>query len=255
MPRLAEQQTMFGDFLQSGDATALGTQVVETGPSTQTRLGIYRRNVLGNLSAVLRLAFPAVLRIIDASAFEDAAQTFVQASPPRNANLYEYGSDFPNHLAQCLALGNHLALADIARLDWAVHCALHATRDLALALDVLSLVDPDRFADLHFMPHPSLTLLSVVPSAWAEWESALQGYRSNPERRAEHIAVFCRSGVLEMIALHDEVFDLALALASGFPLGMALDVVASDQAAAMLSNLLRLGVFSDVRQIDTNTGG
>ncbi len=255
MLQLAEQQTLFAEFLRSGDATLLAGQIAEAGPSMQIRLGVYRQNMLGNLAAVLRLAYPAVLRVVGAAAFNKAAQEFIQIRSPKTANLYEYDEYFSIHLNQSMLSRQHPALADIARLDWAVHRALHATRHPALALEGLSQIDLTKITNLYFTAHPSLTLLTVGPMARAGWEAALLGNHLPPAPRAEHLAVFCHLGKLKMATLHGEAFDFARMLVSGFPLGTALDVVVPDEAATILCKFLNLGIFSAASITQPNIGG
>src|SRR4051812_29625274 len=135
MPTLHETQTAFSRALLTQDCADLAPFIIE---GAAERLNIYRNTYKMALTNALRLCYPAVHRLVGEEFFAAVAQDFIAASPPCSASLDEYGAAFPDFLARIPSAAALPYLADVARLDWAVHRALHAAdadplgqRDLA----------------------------------------------------------------------------------------------------------------------------
>lgn len=219
------------------------------------RLDIYRNNVIGNLTGALRLTYPAIERLVGAEFFAAACARYIAATPPGSADLYEYGADFSDFLAGFEPARELAYLPDVARLEWAVNQALHASR--APAIDAAALADlpAEAQADLRFTAHPTLSLLTLTHPAGAIWEAVLT---ADPDERdaalaavdpaagGETLAVLRAADALELVRLSPEAFALARALVDGQPLADALDLVAPDVAVALFGGLLTQGFFSGI---------
>ena len=245
--------------LQRGMRTALLTGA-DPPPSTviggaltaAARVGIYRNNVLGNLTGALRLTFPAVERLVGADFFAAAAAGFVCKAPPTSADLYEYGAEFPAFLAGFEPAQGLAYLPDVARLEWAVNRALHACVTPALAADALIGVPEQHRAGLRFMAHPSLSLLALGHPAKAIWEAVLG---EDVETRAsalaaieiaapgDVLAVLQGADGLALLRLSPTAYDLAHALIDGHSLADALDLVPPEDAAPLLGGFITHGFF------------
>ena len=222
--------------------------------SAAARLGVYRNNVIGNLTRALRLSFPAVDRLVGEDFFAAAAQRFIEASPPHAADLNQYGEDFADFLASFEPAESVPYLADVARLEWAVSRALHAPPAPPLTPEALSTVPPEDQADLRLRPHPTLSLLSPGYPARAIWEAVLAPDDDERDARlatidlesaGERLAVLRSDGALEIEALSGPAFELAQALIAGRPLGDALERIPADDAAPLLADFLVRGFFAD----------
>jgi len=62
--------------------------VLADGLPPEARLGIYRNNFTGTLTAALKLCYPAVHRLVGAEFFEGAARIFIRWSPSRRQKGY-----------------------------------------------------------------------------------------------------------------------------------------------------------------------
>ena len=118
MPALLElQQTLraqlLGEALPPDQAGAL-------------RVAIYRNTCLSTLVNALRLSFPVVQRLVGAEFFDGSAREFIRRHPPASAWLNDYGAGFAGFLSSFAAAATLPYLADVARLEWSVNCALHA---------------------------------------------------------------------------------------------------------------------------------
>ncbi len=245
--------------LQRGIRAALLSQTdaplstVIGGALTATaRVGIYRDNMLGNLTGALRLTFPAVERLVGADFFAATAASFVRAAPPRSADLYEYGADLPAFLAGFEPAQGLAYLPDVAQLEWAVNRALHACLAPALTAEALLDVREQHQAGLRFVAHPSLSLLALRHPAKAIWEAVLG---EDVETRAsaldaieiaapgDVLAVLHGADGLALLRLSAPAYDLARALIDGHTLADALDLVPPEEAAPLLGGFIAHGFF------------
>lgn len=253
MSPLLDLQRRFRIALLTGEET--GLPEILGGPiAPAVRFGIYRNNVIGNLTGVLGLAYPAVKRLVGETFFVTVAEQFIITIPPANADLYEYGEGFDGFLAALESAWSLLYLPDIARLEWAVHRALHAPAMPSLIPEALLDLSPVAQAELRLVPHPSLSLLSLAYPARAIREAVLI---PEEERRTaslgdidlaaggEDLAVLCDRDGLDVIPLSHAAFGFAQALIEGGTLGDALGLVAAADAAPLLAELLVRGIFVD----------
>jgi Putative DNA-binding domain len=263
MTSLLEQQRAFRAALLGG-AESL-PEIVGGNIAAKVRLGVYRNNVLGNLTAALGLAFPAVARLVGPAFFAAAAERFIVSAPPRGADLYEYGDNFPGFIDAFEPAGGLPYLADVARLEWAVGRALHTPFAPSLEPAALIALSPAVQANLRFEPHPSLSLLALSHPTRAIWEAVLTPDSDQRAARlaaidaptigfeagAEHLAVLCTFGEIAVLPLTLPGFAVARALADGVTLDAALAAVpsadvASADVAGLLATFLAGGFFGRI---------
>ena len=137
------------------------------------RLDIYRNTIFSGLTKALRLAYPAVERLVGADFFEGAADIFIRARLPRTAYLDQYGDAFPEFLQEFEPAAALPYLADVARLEWAVNGALHANDDTPFELAQLAAVGMEDQARISFHPRTSVRLLHTHHPADAIWRAVL----------------------------------------------------------------------------------
>src|SRR5690349_21691359 len=99
MPTLLEIQQAVARSIIAGDDAVAVRYILAAGLPPQARLGIYRNNVIGTLTAALKLCYPAIHRLVGAEFFEGAAHIFISAEPPLHADLDAYGEGFCGFLA------------------------------------------------------------------------------------------------------------------------------------------------------------
>ncbi|MDA8052052.1 MAG: DNA-binding domain-containing protein [Rhodospirillales bacterium] len=255
------QRAMRATLLSGGEKSPpeLLAGIIEGAVPAAARLGVYRNNVLGNLTGALRLTFPAVERLVGPAFFAAAAAHFIAAEPPAGADLYEYGATFPSFL-ETFAPARALAwLPDVARLEWAVNNALHAPVAPALDAAALAVVPEARHPDLRFVAHPSLSLLHLTYPARAIWEALLtadaQARESllaaiDPAMPGSALAILHNSEGLTLLDLSEHAFALARALLSGQILAEALVDASPETAPALLGGFLTQGFFCGYRSAD-----
>jgi hypothetical protein len=159
MPTLHELQTAFLRAMLGSDESQLLETVVGDGLLPAARLQIYRHHVLTSLTDVLQATFPVICRLVDERFFRYAADAYIRQSPPEAPCLFEYGRHFPLFLATFPPCRDLVYLADVARLEWALHTTLHAQVCAPLDPAELSRLAAHEVAQLTFQFDPSVTLL------------------------------------------------------------------------------------------------
>ena len=173
MPTLLELQRSMSTSILSRECDEAANFIVGEGLAPGERLNIYRNTFLASLTSALRISFPAVHKLVGAEFFDGMARCFIEAEPPLSADLYLYGAGFADFLARFSPAASLAYLADVARLEWAVNCALHAANLPPLAPECFAAVaqaDPTR---LVLASQPSLTLLRSEYPSDAIWRAVL----------------------------------------------------------------------------------
>ncbi len=246
MPSLHElQSAVRHSLLNQADGSAAAS-VIGAGLTPDERLGIYRNTMLGTFGNALRLSFPAVHRLVGADFFDHAAQIFGCEQPPRRADLNTYGAEFPDFLGSFEPAATLTYLSDVARLEWAVNRALHASDAAALDLTQLAAVATRDQARVCFTPHPSITLLRSPYPVDTIWRAVLEQddaalHLIDPDSGSAFLLVQRLADQLEVMGLPAEVWHFTDALLGGQPLGAALDSACGIDAPALLAQHLAAG--------------
>jgi hypothetical protein len=251
VPTLLEIQRVVGRSLlaQNGEADPY---VVPDKLTPGARLSVYRNTMLGALTTVLRLSYPAVHRLVGVEFFNGAARIFIEKEPPLSAFLDEYGAGFAEFLAHFPPAASVFYLPGVARLDWAVSRALHAPDVSVLNLSCLAELDPAEHARIAFVPHPSVDLVQADCPVDAIWRAVLARHD------AAITAIDLESGPVwllvqryvtgvEVARMSEREWRFAKLLCAGRPLQAALDEVPDLDAAAELAGHFLAGRFTGFR--------
>ncbi len=158
-PSLLELQRALRVSLLTHDDRGISAHVVDAGMSPAERLDVYRNTFASVLTTALRLSYPAVHRLVGAEFFEGAARVFIEAHPPRNACLDDYGERLADFLSAFEPAASLAYLPDVARLEWTVNRALHASDAEPLDPRRLAVLAEAEKARVRFVLHPSVSLL------------------------------------------------------------------------------------------------
>ncbi len=222
-------QTAFRRALLEADEAALKTLLPEIADGDLTadqRLAVYRNNVFASLSDALKETFPAVCRLVDERFFAYAAHEFIAAHPPSRPALMEYGGAFPDFLA-AFPPCRHLAyLSDVARFEWLMNSAAHASDADPVAPDELASFAPEDPAQLGFVLHPSYGYIESTYPIDIIWRA------NRPGACGEEVIDLAAGGACLEVSrqggdvgfrkLDKPVFVFRRALLDGAPLGQAL---------------------------------
>jgi len=250
MPALLEVQIATYRGLVTGDDGEAASFVDGAGLPPAARLNIYRNTFVGTLTTALRLSFPAVYRLVGNDFFESAARLFIEAEPPRSADLDAYGAALPDFLARFAPAATIAYLAGVARLEWAVNRALHAPDAEALDVSRFAMVEPTAYGRISFLPHPSIGLVRADHPVDDIWRAVLA------QNDADMAAIDLGAGPVALLVqrldtgidvkrLTEAEWLFAEALCASRPLADAIEAAGSLDMPTALAEHFRMGRFVD----------
>jgi len=242
MSALGELQLAIRDAVLGGDAARPAALIMGDGLVPEARLQIYGHHIRSTLTAALEVTYPTVCRLVDRRFFAYAADQFIRAHPPSGPCLHEYGDRFADFLAEFPACREQRYLADVARLEWALHEAAHAEEMPALEASRLARVTADDVPRLVLTLDPSVSLLAST------WPIDRIWHVNQPEpiadedvdlgSRGVHLEIRRRDGIASMRALDPAVYRLREALALGRTLEDAAEAALAVDGAFDLTRAL-----------------
>lgn len=140
-------------------------------------LEAYRSNAGALAERALAAAFPIVQQLLGEESFAGLARTFWRAAPPGKGDLARWGGALPAFIEGDVQLASEPYLADVARVEWAVHEAEHAADAVApTGLHTLAGCDP---ASTRLRLQAGCALVVSAHPVVAIW----QAHRSSAEDR------------------------------------------------------------------------
>lgn len=122
---------MLAALLGRSSADTLKANLHAAEGSAQARLmqrgiEIYRANAAASAERSLAGTFPVLAQMIGSESFGPLARYFWQQQPPQRGDLAQWGAALPDFLAAARQLVDEPFLADVARVEWALHEAATA---------------------------------------------------------------------------------------------------------------------------------
>jgi len=212
--------------------------LLEESTAQDARLAIYQRAVFSNWEGALASAYPVTRRLVGAAFFREAAQRFARASASTSGDLNDFGAGFAEFLAGYEHAAGLDYLADVARLEWALHESHRAEEAPACDFIALSAVAPDRQGAIRFKLHPAVRLVASPHPIVAIWEANQPGRDGTLARRdgPDHVLVR-RAGPIALDAREWAFLD---SIRRGASLDEASAELDDDSGEALDSALARL---------------
>jgi len=256
-PSLLELQRALRASLVVHDDRGISAHVVDAGMSPAERLDVYRNTFASVLTTALRLSYPAVHRLVGAEFFEGTARIFIEAHPPKSACLDDYGEKFADFLSDFEPAASLAYLTEVARLEWAVNRALHASDVEPLDPRRLAALAEAERARVRFAPHPSVSLIRADYPVDTIWRAVLE------QDDAALAAIDLAAGPVWLLAqrlasgidvrrISESAWRFTATLFAGRPLAAALDEAPDTEASALLADHLAAGRFIDFRLNETS---
>ncbi len=213
-------------------------------------LTAYQANAAALAERALAAAFPTVQQLIGEASFAALARAFWHRHPPVRGDLAWWGDALPAFVADSESLAGEPYLADVARLEWALHAAEGAADGEAAprGLDLLARRDPDRVgmrfaAGLALIesPHPIVAIWHAHQSTSGDDDSRFAPVREAFAAGRGDNALLWRDGLrAQAQAISDDDSRFTRALLAGRSLGAALaDAASSFQFEPWLVRALR----------------
>ncbi len=241
MPSLRELQHGFRRALLDGDAGTLASLIVDDGMSPAERLDVYRNNVVSSLTATLQDTFPVLCRLVDERFFAYAAHEFIRAAPPKRPCLAEYGARFPAFIAAFPPCRELVYLADVARLEWAVHRAANAPDEAPLDPASLRHVAAESAPHLVFRLRQSYAYLASpwpIDRIWRANRGGAAVQTIDLGAGGVNLEIRRQRGDVEMRRLPAALFAFRHALSAGRNLAAATEAALGEEEAFDVTDAL-----------------
>lgn len=144
-------------------------------------LQAYRANAGALAERALAAAYPTLQLLLGDESFATLARHFWQQLPPERGDLGSWGAGLAEFVARAPDLAAEPYLADVARLEWAVHLAASASDDPTppAGLELLGQGDP---AALFLLPRAGTALLMSAHPVVTIWQAHRPSAEQDPER-------------------------------------------------------------------------
>jgi hypothetical protein len=120
----------------------------------------------------LRVAFPTVAMLLGDAPFQALAGSFSRTTPAGDWDLNAYGRELPEWIAAQQPDADGAALADVARVDWAMHRACYADDRSPLDRPALAVAAAGEVMGLLLLAHPATGLVRSRHPVVSLWQSA-----------------------------------------------------------------------------------
>lgn len=158
---LESSQILFAAALVDGASlAALLPQLAPDDTRTAARMALYRGNLAAVWEKALVEAYPVVRQLVGEEFFDALACAYGRAIPSRSGDLNVFGDRFAQFVSTFPQVQSMPWLADVARLEWAVHRAHYAADAPAIDRAHLAALTPEELLATRFSLHPA--------TAWVE---------------------------------------------------------------------------------------
>ena len=140
----------------------LASEIVRDGARLDATglLNIYHHAYRARLIDCLASDYPALRKALDVAGFDALAATYIVRFRSRSPVLQWFGSHMPE-LCAGMAHEHALALADLARLEWAIVEVIHTADAPALTQSELLALSPASWATARMRVNPALRVLHL----------------------------------------------------------------------------------------------
>ena len=226
----AEQALILGALLGSVSENTLMQSVADnTSPALNMRgWAAYRANAGVLAERALSAAYPVLAQMLGAENFEPMARQYWRQSPPRCGDIGRWGDALADFIATAPQLAEEPFLADVARVEWALHRAA-SDPDIhpdAQSFELIASLGPD---------NTSLRLgtgVALISSHWPVASLVNSHLFADPsieeaavrcaQRQGEHAIIWRDNYRPRVRALEPGEYALLAALFSGLSLEAAL---------------------------------
>lgn len=238
-------QALFARALLERSSPPSALRLMGDGAALERRFGIYRNNVFASLAGVLAARFPATGALLGAEFFRGMAAAFVAGHPPRSPVMLDYGEELPAFIETFDPARDYPYVADVARLEWAMHSALHAADSEPVAISTLHDLDPARLDDVALTLHPSVRRVASDYPVLSVWRAALDPSACLDTEFSGAESVLVTRLEFDVVAelLSPGAFAFLNAVSDGRALGSAADAAFAAEPGFDLAQTLAL-IFS-----------
>lgn len=207
-------------------------------------LDVYRNNARVGLMDTLALVYPVCRMVVGDEFFDGLAREYARRTPSASGNLHRYGEGFADFVAAFPPCAELPYLADVARLEWAVHRGYYAADHAPATTADLAAHPAEHWGALRFALAPSCALLGSpwpLATLWLQHQGGPEQVNVDLSAGGELVLAWRDAGHMRVEALDGGEHALLQALAAGLPLGDAVDAALTANPRLDLQALLARG--------------
>jgi hypothetical protein len=226
------QQQLLRTLWRRGSQRSLALWLRESGVRAEQGIAAYRGNAAAIAERALAAAYPTVQQLVGDESFAQLAQAVWHRFPPQRGDLAQFGAALPAWIELDPQLASEPYLADVARVDWAVH-TIEQAADIEQPPAGLALLGEIEPAHLRLRLRPGLVLVASrwpVATVWQAHQRADEdrfvAVRATFAAQAQETALIARHGWrADVAALDAPTAAFITALQRGDDLAHALEEV------------------------------
>jgi hypothetical protein len=185
-PPLERLQADFLDFIRGADAAMAGKVRSTRKADAATLLAVYRDAYALRLLEALETNFGVLKRVLGDEDFDRMGRAYIAANPSRHFSIRWFGHLLAEFLSTEAPWRDTPALAELARLEWALAAAFDSADAAPLGIQAIAAIAPADWPDLHFAFHPSLQVIDfawTVPEQWNALNEDADADLAPPKKR------------------------------------------------------------------------
>ena len=195
------QQQLLRSLWRRSSEPSLALWLRESGERVAQGLAAYRGNAAAIAERALAAAYPTVQQLVGGESFAQLAHAVWHRFPPQRGDLAQFGAALPEWIELDPQLASEPYLADVARVDWAVHTIEQASdiEQPPAGLALLGQIEP---AHLRLRLRPGLALVASrwpVATIWQAHRSAgadrFADVRAAFAAQTQEVALITRHGL------------------------------------------------------------
>lgn len=175
---MIRQQQLLRALWRRADDRSVSLWIREPASRSAQALAAYRGNAAAVATRALTTSFPTVCQLVGEESFEQLARAVWHRHPPRQGDLATFGAELPAFIEGDAQLASEPYLADVARLDWAVH-TLERAADAPAQPPGLQRLASDDAATLRLVLRPGAALIRSRWPVVTIWQAHR---RTTPDR-------------------------------------------------------------------------
>lgn len=248
--KLAETQDCLQTYLLGAGADRAGMLSrlkVGYGIPRELRLDIYHHAYRARLQEALGSVFERTWAYVGDDDFAVACTRYIETHPSIWRNLRDYGADFPAALRE--SMPDDPEVAELAAMDWNLHCAFDAPNVALLDHAALAALNDDDWVSARFVFHPSVSIAVFEWNVLEVWHALDQEKTPPPASRLARPTghLFWRRELASRFrSLADAEYAALRDLAAGTPFATVCERSTPEQAGAWLRDWIHEEVLSDV---------
>ncbi|QYD68765.1 putative DNA-binding domain-containing protein [Paraburkholderia edwinii] len=174
--RLDVIEQAFADAIRDPRKESALLELLSTEPQVAARrLDIYRGNAYAHWHAALKNAYPVLLALVGEHYFSTLARAYAETCSSHSGDLNQYGAQLAAFIDNRERDPRYAYFADIARLEWAVHTASHASEPAALSASQWQQFNAETLLACQLIIHPACRAISSRYAISAIWRGHQPG--------------------------------------------------------------------------------